>query len=503
MIVSVSTFYEELNEYQPELLLGQIKTIQYFRPIYHGVENGFSTENLYIGTVSQLPQEVPATPCCYLLLQDTPIPEPYLQASQNTYLLLSKEYGGLDLFALTSAIFENQVMVGLLSADLLQSVKIKAELDTILQQGYDVLQTPLLLIDRFLNVLAYAGTEQIDFSVSLLQNLFKEENQIDTAAPGEYVIYEMAAQKDFFIAGRIMRDHSPAAYLIGTFNGGRINDRIHKLFQVLCNFLELRMQNDVLYRQDSYAPGNTFLHDLLRGKYQAADDILKHQERIGLRFYDYLFIVALEHQRDNSTDDQLHLLHFQLNTILGSYYWVNEHGILLLLCDSKNKTLFSETQYIQLKKFLDEMDFRAVISLPFTALDDFALTCRQTISGLSVLRHKKPMDHVVFYEDIMIDHMLLTYGDIVPLKKIVPDYIWQLYAIDAEKNLQFVHTLFSYIEHGQNMNETASALYIHYNTLKYRMNRIIEITKLDLSSSDVILKLLLTKHILVLLGKEA
>lgn len=68
MDVSITTFYEELNNYKPKLLSGDIKMIHYFRPIHHGIENGFSSENLYIGTVSQLPlilQILLAVTCFY------------------------------------------------------------------------------------------------------------------------------------------------------------------------------------------------------------------------------------------------------------------------------------------------------------------------------------------------------------------------------------------------------------------------------------------------------
>lgn len=42
MIVAVSTLCDELSEYNPAVLWGDVKIIQYFRPVYHGVDNGFS-----------------------------------------------------------------------------------------------------------------------------------------------------------------------------------------------------------------------------------------------------------------------------------------------------------------------------------------------------------------------------------------------------------------------------------------------------------------------------
>lgn len=98
--------------------------------------------------------------------------------------------------------------------------------------------------------------------------------------------------------------------------------------------------------------------------------------------------------------------------------------------------------------------------------------------------------------------MLLNYGEIINLEKLVPDYIWKLHAMDKEKNYGFVHTLFTYIEHNLNMTQTAEALYIHYNTLKHRINRILELTGADLTSPNVVLRLFLAKQVFSLLTEQ-
>ena len=495
MIVAVSTFFEELSEYHPKLIMGQVSTIQYFRPVYHGIENGFSTENLYVGTVSQLPDEPAASPCCYMLLENVPLPEAYEKAEKNTYILIPKENSTQDLYDVASGIFENQVMVGLLSADLLQMVKAKADPDLLLKHGYETLKTPLVLIDRFLNVLGSVGTEQEELSVSFLQTMFCEKNQVKNGAADGYITYEMASQKHYYIAGRLMQGDFPMAYLVGTFNGSRVNDRNKKLFQVLCNFMELRMQNDMLYRQESYVSGNAFLYDLLNGKYKDAEEINRKKELLGLRFYDYLFVMILEGERGKCTEDQLHLLHFQLNSILGSYYWFTRDGKLVLLQDSRTKEPFSETESEKLEHFLAGCRMRAIVSQAFSDLGEFLAVYDQTDRGMEVLKYKKSPGHVILYEDLMIDHMLLKCSETMNLKRMVPDWIWQLNESDERKNQELTDTLFAYVQHGLNMTEAAQVLHIHYNTLKYRLGRIEEITGIDFTSSDELLKVLLAKHI--------
>lgn len=231
-------------------------------------------------------------------------------------------------------------MVGLLSAELLRSVKTKAEIKDILYQGYTALQIPLVLLDRFFNVISSVGPDIREFSALELQKLFAPHNQISTDTISDYTIYEANSDNEWLLAGRLMRDDDPSAYLIGVAKEQRVSDRLWKLFHVLCNFLELRMQNDELYRPDSYASGNAFLHELFTQKITDKAFIMKRAERIGMRFYDYIFVLAIGKRNDNTFEDQLRLLNVQLRSILGSYYWIVENEYLLILYDSKKRNPF-------------------------------------------------------------------------------------------------------------------------------------------------------------------
>ena len=46
-----------------------------------------------------------------------------------------------------------------------------------------------------------------------------------------------------------------------------------------------------------------------------------------------------------------------------------------------------------------------------------------------------------------------------------------------------------YLEHGANLNSAARALFIHRHTLRYRLEQIAEILKVDIDSQEVLLNL--------------
>jgi hypothetical protein len=66
----------------------------------------------------------------------------------------------------------------------------------------------------------------------------------------------------------------------------------------------------------------------------------------------------------------------------------------------------------------------------------------------------------------------------------VEDYVRQwlgtLLDYDHNKNSELVSTLAEYFEHGGNYNESAAALHIHRSTLRYRLDRIRQLTNYDI-----------------------
>lgn len=67
---------------------------------------------------------------------------------------------------------------------------------------------------------------------------------------------------------------------------------------------------------------------------------------------------------------------------------------------------------------------------------------------------------------------------------------------DKTNGTDYFHTLKAYVEHNLDASKTSAALFVHYNTVKYKINRIRELFALDLFHSPSILQVLLLFRIL-------
>lgn len=104
-------------------------------------------------------------------------------------------------------------------------------------------------------------------------------------------------------------------------------------------------------------------------------------------------------------------------------------------------------------------------------------------------------DGLHFYRNIMLDHMLSH----IPAEQarflISPD-IARLEEANAQYSFSLVETLKTYLECNCNLIRTAERLFLHKNTLLYRLNHIRSIIRCDLNDADERLLLMLSFKLL-------
>lgn len=107
--------------------------------------------------------------------------------------------------------------------------------------------------------------------------------------------------------------------------------------------------------------------------------------------------------------------------------------------------------------------------------------------------------NIAHFDDFIIYHLLNSSGNIELLKDFYNNSIKQLADYDSKNNTNLINTLECYYKCKGNMSEAAKMLYIHRNTLLYRIEKIKEILRTDLENGEENLELQLGIHIMKLL----
>ncbi len=88
------------------------------------------------------------------------------------------------------------------------------------------------------------------------------------------------------------------------------------------------------------------------------------------------------------------------------------------------------------------------------------------------------------YSEVEMLQMLLDSTDETWLSRFVDERIGKLAEHDRENGTNYVSTLYHYLATGGSLNETSNRMYIHRNSVNYRIDRIKTMTGLDLNSAQ-------------------
>ena len=94
-----------------------------------------------------------------------------------------------------------------------------------------------------------------------------------------------------------------------------------------------------------------------------------------------------------------------------------------------------------------------------------------------------------FFGDLRLSELILSIGDVDRIERFCQDWLHSILSYDQESRSDLLMTMAAYFENNGNMAATAKQLNVHRNTLVYRLNRIAEITQLDMDDADVQLNL--------------
>ena len=117
------------------------------------------------------------------------------------------------------------------------------------------------------------------------------------------------------------------------------------------------------------------------------------------------------------------------------------------------------------------------------SIDQLSKCAEEAELALKFGHFLKQQNQVCFYADLGIFHWLIQlYEQKVDLRVMCHNILGNLLEYDRKHGKQLMETLETYLALNENIQQTASALFIHRHTLKYRLSRIEAKTGMDLKN---------------------
>ncbi|KOU71248.1 transcriptional regulator [Streptomyces sp. XY66] len=145
------------------------------------------------------------------------------------------------------------------------------------------------------------------------------------------------------------------------------------------------------------------------------------------------------------------------------------------------------------------------VSAPCDSLDDIPQRYQEAQRALEVRRHSRGEHYgTTFFDELGLYRILGPGNDYRELETFVHDWLGQLIDYDSRHHTAMVETLSQYFDCGGNYDETAESLAIHRSTLRYRLQRIRDISGNDLADVEDRLNLQVATRVWkIVLGEQA
>jgi DNA-binding PucR family transcriptional regulator len=115
---------------------------------------------------------------------------------------------------------------------------------------------------------------------------------------------------------------------------------------------------------------------------------------------------------------------------------------------------------------------------------DFPRSFKEARFALKMQGPTNGADQATAFDDLGVFRILAGVDEPADVERFVQEWLGALLKYDTDKKSELVTTLNVYLEAGGNYNATSERLAVHRSTLKYRLQRIREISGHDLGNAD-------------------
>lgn len=380
-------------------------------------------------------------------------------------------------------------------------------IDELIKSACRILGNPILLVDSAYRVISMAGIGEINDIVwldalkygycsnELITKFKTEELLIKLNSSKKPVLFDNCFSSGVpRILGKSVVDGKDVAY-IGVMAYNKPIENFHiEIIEVLCNLIALELKNDPEKSVRATAIYKSLILDLLKEKvhnpYYLHHRLVLAQWKTKTHFY-VLHIPIMKDDINNYYLDYLQES-FEHATIYVKAVVYKDSIILLLNFDTSKE---AEKALLNISNVLKDNKINAGISRSFDLLFSLPHYYQQAIAAYHVGESIYPEEQIHQYQDLAQFHMIAEVNQLEILKDICDPGYHKLQKYDSDYNTDYLHTLHQYALCSCSISRTADQLFVHRNTISYRLEKISEISGYDLTKGEDIFKYLLSYKI--------
>ncbi|MDR1560483.1 MAG: helix-turn-helix domain-containing protein [Clostridiales bacterium] len=156
---------------------------------------------------------------------------------------------------------------------------------------------------------------------------------------------------------------------------------------------------------------------------------------------------------------------------------------IIVLVRKKEHNIAKQSTQDELIEFVQSNEMNCGISTVFSQFTNLKYYYIQSKFALGICE-QQPDRKIVLYENCYWDHVVCCLESAISLKSLCHPKILSLWESNEPAKIELIHCLYAFLLNGKSFSATASMLFIHRNTLSYRLNKISDYLDVDIKSID-------------------
>ena len=266
--------------------------------------------------------------------------------------------------------------------------------------------------------------------------------------------------------------------------------------------LSLEMQKS---RSNSISKSTYFSHLLLEMLQGSPPTIASYEQRFKAFHYElrrWKNIIVMRLDTDLPPAADIHVLCRTLQSLFGNcVYMIHEDDLIFLI--SRDETLnITQEELTRWREYTHANGLRMGVGSVFENPTQAGISLQQARQALALCDRFAPGETLCLYDEVrMLDMVekLSVKGDLQAM--CFPPLLHLLQEDDSDPQASLVYTLECYLKNQQSVSATCKELFIHRNTLYYRLDKVRDIMNCDFSCPEYVAQIALTFTILRYLGQ--
>ncbi len=281
----------------------------------------------------------------------------------------------------------------------------------------------------------------------------------------------------------------------------KLNETHLYMAKLLKKYIICILQRDAQLEKSYGVQSDHFFMDQLEGKQYDIKSIKHYLQYLNWKLYDkYLLLIAKANQTSITNDTLEYYSNLIKNKLLGTYNLIYEKDIIIIINLSKH--YFLQKNIINFfEEFLKLNNFRGGVSSIFESFLEIHTHYIQASIAVTLGTSIESKQYMYFYKDYAMYHMIHNCSKNVNLYSLCHPAVVKLLQYDNEYDVNYFNTLYVYLIKNKSLVNSAKVLNIHRNTFVYRINKILNLTNLDVEDENEILNVLMSYKIVEYINK--